>query len=59
MSTAGDPTPELTGDRRVDGRILARLASMSHGTREQRMANFRTGLEGGPQACMEEMRGVE
>lgn len=59
MSTAGDPTPELTGDRRVDNRILARLASVSHGTREQRMSNFRTGLEGGPGACMEEMRGVE
>jgi predicted metalloprotease len=59
MSTAGDPTPELTGDRRVDGRILARLASVSHGTREQRMDNFRTGLEGGPGACMEEMHGVE
>jgi hypothetical protein len=43
----------------VDSRILARLASQSHGTREQRMSNFRTGLEGGPGACMNEMRGVE
>jgi len=59
MSTAGDPTPELTGDRRTDSRILARLASMSHGTRDQRMANFRTGLVGGPGACLEEMHGVE
>jgi len=59
MSTAGDPTPELTGDRRTDRRILDRLASVSHGTREQRMGNFRTGLEGGPGACMEEMQGVE
>ena len=59
MSTAGDPTPELTGDQRTDRRILARLASMSHGTREQRMANFRAGLEGGPAACMDELHGVE
>ena len=59
MYTAGDPTPGLTGDRRLDRRILARAAATSHGTYEQRMENFRAGLEGGPAACLAEMRGVE
>jgi len=54
MSMAGDPTPEATGNPRVDRMIQARLARQSHGTREQRMQNFRTGLDGGPGACMEE-----
>ena len=51
MAAAGDPTPELTGDYRVDRVILRRAARMSHGTKEQRMDNFRSGLEGGPKAC--------
>jgi predicted metalloprotease len=51
MAAAGDPTPELTGDRRVDRVILRRAARMSHGTREQRMDNFRAGLERGADAC--------
>jgi predicted metalloprotease len=54
MAMAGDPTPQATGDRRVDAMIQARLAHESHGTKEQRMQNFRTGLEGGPRACLEE-----
>jgi predicted metalloprotease len=58
MSAAGDPTPQLTGDRRVDGYILARAARMAHGTRDQRMDNFRTGLEGGARACLPEIRGL-
>jgi len=58
MSTAGDPTPELTGDRRTDRWILARAAAMSHGTREQRTENFRTGLDGGPGACLPELKGL-
>lgn len=58
MSTAGDPTPELTGDQRVDRYILARAARMAHGTREQRMQNFRDGLEGGARACLPEVRGL-
>jgi predicted metalloprotease len=58
MSTAGDPTPQLTGDRRIDGYILARAARMAHGTREQRMENFRSGLENGPRACLPEVRGL-
>ncbi len=52
MSTAGDPTPQLTGNGRVDRYILARAALMGHGTREQRMQNFRTGLDGGARACL-------
>jgi predicted metalloprotease len=54
MAAAADPTPELTGNRRVDRRILARAAVMGHGTREQRMGNFRAGLNGGAGACVEE-----
>jgi uncharacterized protein len=54
MSMAGDPTPEPTGNRRVDEMIQARLARQSHGTKEQRMQNFRTGLDGGPAACLED-----
>lgn len=57
MSTAGDPTPQLTGDRRTDSRILRAAALMGHGTREQRIANFQRGLEGGPGACIEDFQG--
>jgi predicted metalloprotease len=58
MSLAGDPTPELTGDQQVDRYILARAARRAHGTREQRMQNFRNGLEGGARACLPEVRGL-
>lgn len=58
MAAAADPTPELTGNRRVDRVILTRAARMAHGTREQRMDNFRAGLEGGAGACFAELRGV-
>lgn len=56
MAAAGDPTPELTGDERVDRRILRVASVMGHGTREQRTANFRRGLDGGPGACLDEFR---
>jgi predicted metalloprotease len=58
MAAAADPTPELTGNRRIDRRILARAAAMGHGTREQRMENFRVGLEGGGGACLADLRGT-
>ena len=58
MAAAADPTPELTGNRRVDRVILTRAARMAHGTREQRQDNFRAGLEGGAGACFQELRGV-
>jgi len=59
MAAAADPTPELTGDRRIDRVILTRAAMRAHGTRDQRMQNFRAGLEGGAGACFEELRGVK
>ena len=58
MAAAADPTPELTGDWRVDRVILRRAARMAHGTREQRMDNFRAGLEGGAGACFSELAGA-
>ena len=58
MAAAADPTPELTGNRRVDRVILTRAARMAHGTREQRQGNFRAGLESGAGACFEDLRGV-
>lgn len=56
MSLAADPTLEPTGNRRVDAIMHARLERQSHGTKEQRMANFRTGLTGGAGACLEDFR---
>ena len=56
MAAAGDPTPQLTGDRRMDRMILVRAAAMGHGTEAQRTGNFRAGLEGGPGACLAEFR---
>ena len=35
MAAAGDPPPELTGNRRIDARILGRASLLGHGTREQ------------------------
>jgi predicted metalloprotease len=56
MATAADPTPQLTGNRRVDARTISRTRLMGHGTREQRMANFRSGLTDGPGACLPDFR---
>jgi uncharacterized protein len=52
MAMAGDAEPELTGDRRIDTRILQRAALTGHGTRDQRMENFRSGLDRGPEGCL-------
>jgi hypothetical protein len=57
MAAAGDPTPQPTGDRWIDARHARRLTRQAHGTREQRMQNFRTGLDGGPSACVRELQG--
>ena len=54
MSLAGDPVPEPTGNARYDALIQSRLARQSHGTKDQRMENFRNGLEGGPNACLDD-----
>jgi predicted metalloprotease len=52
VAAAGDPEVELTGNRRVDARHEAMLRRMSHGTSEQRVANFRTGMARGIQGCL-------
>jgi uncharacterized protein len=56
LAAAADPTPPFTGNRRVDRRIALRMALMGHGTRDQRMGNFKAGYEGGPGACLESFR---
>jgi len=56
MSLAGDPTPEPTGNVRYDRLLQARLSRQSHGTKEQRTQNFRNGLEGGAEACLDSFR---
>jgi uncharacterized protein len=58
MAAAADPTPELTGNRRIDRVIIRRAASMAHGSREQRTENFRTGLNGGAGACFDALAGI-
>jgi hypothetical protein len=58
MAAAADPTPELTGNRRIDRVIIRRAASMAHGSREQRTENFRTGLNGGAGACFDDLAGI-
>jgi predicted metalloprotease len=55
LAAAGDPAPQLTGNRRVDSRILTRASLMGHGTRAQRLANFRSGYDSGPSACVREL----
>lgn len=59
MASAGDPTPQLTGNDRMDQRILARMEMVGHGTREQRVNNFRTGLNGGAGACLSDFAGMQ
>jgi predicted metalloprotease len=56
MAAYGDPELRPTGNRRLDRRRAAVLARQGHGTREQRMANFRAGLRGGGGACLDALR---
>jgi predicted metalloprotease len=56
MSLAGDPEPESTGNPRYDAIVQARLARQAHGTKDQRMDNFRAGLEGGAKVCLSDFR---
>jgi predicted metalloprotease len=58
MAAAADPTPELTGNRRIDRVIIRRAASMAHGSREHRTENFRAGLNGGAGACFDALAGI-
>lgn len=55
MSLAGDPVPQPTGDERVDAMIASRIARERHGTKEQRMQNFRRGLMDGSRACIADL----
>lgn len=52
MALAADPAPEATLVSRGDERRQVLASLMSHGTREQRMQNFRAGLERGPSSCL-------
>ena len=58
MASAGDPTPELTGDRRTDRAMLIRARYMGHGTEQQRTANFDRGLRGGAGACLSDFQSI-
>ena len=58
MAAAADPTPRMTGNERTDRRIRRAAALMGHGTREQRTANFRRGLEGGAGACLDDFQSI-
>jgi predicted metalloprotease len=55
MAAAADPDFQATGNRRVDARRAARQARGAHGTRDQRMRNFRSGFERGGAACLDEL----
>jgi uncharacterized protein len=56
MAMVGDPSPEPTGNARYDRMVQRQLERNSHGTKEQRTQNFRTGLGGGAGACLSEFR---
>ena len=56
VAAAGDAPPQLTGNRRIDSRILTNAALMGHGTREQRLANFNAGYRRGEGACLDAPR---
>ena len=52
LAAAGDPTPQFTGNKRVDSRIALRAHYLGHGTRDERQANFNAGYKQGPGACV-------
>ena len=54
MEMAGDPEPRTTGNDRYDAMMARRIARQSHGTKDQRVRNFRAGVNGGPAACLDE-----
>ncbi len=56
LAAAGDPTPPYTGNRRIDRQISTRAAMLGHGSRDQRLANFRAGYSGGAGACLPAFR---
>jgi predicted metalloprotease len=58
MASAGDPIPELTGDRRTDRAMLIRAQLMGHGTQAQRTGNFDRGYRGGAGQCLQDFQGM-
>jgi predicted metalloprotease len=56
MSMAGDPEVNSTGDARYDRLVQMRMQRQAHGTRDQRVANFREGFSRGPAACLPDFR---
>jgi uncharacterized protein len=52
VAAAGDPEVELTGNARVDNRRVARARTLAHGSSEQRVSNFRVGLDRGIRGCV-------
>lgn len=56
ISMSGDPTLTPTGNARRDAMMHAELARFAHGTKDQRLDNFRHGLNGGPAACLADFR---
>ena len=55
MAAAADPEFELTDYRRGRSPRVSRQSLGVHGTREQRMRNFRTGFEQGTPSCLVEL----
>ena len=53
LAAAGDPTPQFTGNRRIDRQIALRAQYLGHGTRDQRLANFNQGFKGGVGSCLD------
>jgi predicted metalloprotease len=58
MEMAGDPVPQRTGNDRYDAMVARRIASQSHGTKEQRVQNFEQGARVGPAACLDDFRSL-
>jgi predicted metalloprotease len=56
MEMAGDPEVRPTGNQRYDRLIQARLSRQAHGTKEQRVQNFRAGFDGGAGACLDDFK---
>jgi len=52
VAAAGDPEVEMTGNARVDARRQAALRRNAHGTADQRVSNFRTGMARGIRGCL-------
>lgn len=52
LAAAGDPTPQSTGNRRIDSQVVMRARYLGHGTRQQRLANFLTGYRSGAEGCL-------